>query len=63
MEAALAEGQHVVQGVQQRADRALEEHTYRRLWLAASLVPILLVIGLLLLYIRRLSNPVQRPLP
>ncbi len=63
VEAALAEGQHVVQGVQQRADRALEQYTYRRLWLFASLAPVLLVIGLLLLYIRRLSNPVQRPLP
>jgi hypothetical protein len=54
VEEALAEGQTVVAKVQHQADRALEQHHFRRIWLAGSLVPILIVIGLLLLYIRRL---------
>ena len=54
VEVALAEGQKVVVKVQQQADRALEEYSFRRVWLAASLVPILIVIGVLLLYIRKL---------
>ena len=58
VEAALADGQGVVAKVQSKADQALKEYTYRRVWLAASLVPILIVIGLLLLYIR--SLPGQR---
>ena len=37
------------------AELALREHTYRRYWLAASLVPILLAVGLLLAYIRSLQ--------
>ena len=44
---------------QGKADRALEEHTYRRIWLAGTLVPILVVIGVLLLYIRILPIPKQ----
>ena len=54
VEAALADGEKVAAEVQGKADHALEEHTYRRVWLAASLVPILIVIGMLLLYIRTL---------
>jgi predicted CXXCH cytochrome family protein len=54
VEKALTDGQGVVEEVQQQADRALQEHTSRRIWLAASLAPILLVILLLLLYIRTL---------
>jgi predicted CXXCH cytochrome family protein len=54
VEKALAGGQEVVAEVQQQADHALAEHTSRRIWLAASLAPILLVILLLLLYIRSL---------
>lgn len=52
VELALNEGQAVTSEVRHLAEAALREHTYRRLWLAASLVPILLVIGLLVLYIR-----------
>ncbi len=53
-EAALADGEKVATEVQGKADHALQEHTRRRVWLAASLVPILIVIGMLLLYIRTL---------
>ncbi len=49
---ALEEGDKVVVEVQGKADGALREHEERRVWLAGSLVPILIVIGLLLLYIR-----------
>jgi predicted CXXCH cytochrome family protein len=54
MEAAINEGLKVTSDVERGAERALREHTYRRLWLAASLVPLLVVVGLLLLYIRTL---------
>jgi len=54
LEEALAEGLKVTESVTASADNALQEHTRRRIWLAASLVPILLVVGLLLLYIRTL---------
>jgi hypothetical protein len=40
--------------IQQQADHTLQQHRTRRIWLAASLAPILLVILLLLLYIRSL---------
>jgi len=52
VQASLAQGTEVADEVLQRANAALEEHTSRRVWLAASLVPIVLVIVLLLLYIR-----------
>jgi predicted CXXCH cytochrome family protein len=55
VEAALADGEKVAVEVQGKADHALEEHARRRAWLAGSLVPILVVIGVLLLYIRTLS--------
>jgi predicted CXXCH cytochrome family protein len=54
---ALAEGEKVVSDVQGKADRALQQYQFRRYWLAVSLVPILIVIGLLLLYIRTLPIP------
>ena len=54
---ALAPGEKVVEEVQAKADQALEEYQFRRYWLAVSLVPILIVIGLLLLYIRALPIP------
>jgi predicted CXXCH cytochrome family protein len=57
VEAALDEGLKVTSSVRTRADEALQEHTYRRVWLAASLLPILLVVCLLLLYLRTLRAP------
>ncbi|MGO9109234.1 MAG: cytochrome c3 family protein [Thermoguttaceae bacterium] len=56
---ALADGEKVVADVQGKADRALQEYQYRRYWLAISLIPIFIVIGLLLLYIRALPIPAQ----
>ncbi len=52
VEGALTDGEKIAAVVQGKADHALEEYTYRRVWLATSLVPILIVIGVLLLYIR-----------
>jgi predicted CXXCH cytochrome family protein len=52
-------GLNVTTQVNGAAQSALNEHTYRRLWLAGSLLPILVVIGLLLLYIRSLPVPSQ----
>ncbi len=60
VEKALADGNNVVTEVQGKADHALAEYQYRRYWLAISLVPILIVIGLLVLYIRGLPIP-QKP--
>lgn len=57
---ALADGDKVVTEVQSKADGALREYTERRIWLAASLVPILIVIGLLLLYIRSMPAETGR---
>ncbi len=57
---ALAPGEKVVEEVQAKADQALEQYQFRRYWLAVSLVPILIVTGLLLLYIRALPIP-QKP--
>lgn len=54
MQAALADGEKAAVEVQGKADHALQEYTDRRIWLAGSLVPILIVIGMLLLYIRSL---------
>ncbi len=58
---AVADGEAVVANVQAQADHALEEHTTRRVWLAVSLVPIVLVIVLLLGYIRTLPVPQPQP--
>jgi predicted CXXCH cytochrome family protein len=59
VETALGEGSKVVVEVQQRADAALQEHDNRRIWLAATLAPILLVIVILLAYIRRMPAPAE----
>ncbi len=56
-EKALNVGLMVTSSVIARADEALREHVYRRVWLAASLLPILLAVGLLLLTIRSLGPP------
>jgi hypothetical protein len=50
----LDEGLKVTSDVRGAADGALREYTNRRIWLASSLVPILVVVGLLLYYIRSL---------
>ena len=60
VEEALGEGLKVTTEVQRSAEAVLREHTRRRVWLAASLVPILCVVCLLLLYIRTLPAPVIR---
>ncbi len=57
MNTTLDEGLKVTADVQLRAEHALGQYTYRRIWLALSLVPILLVVILLLLYIRALPEP------
>ena len=64
VEKAVADGEKVLidpddpdKGVQVKADKALAEYTRRRYWLAITLVPILMVIGLLVLYIRSLPIP------
>jgi hypothetical protein len=54
--AAVASGETIAAEVQAKADHALREHTRRRVWLAGALVPITIVIGLLLLYIRKLPS-------
>jgi predicted CXXCH cytochrome family protein len=54
VETAISEGLKVTTDVTRSAEAALREHTYRRLWLAFSLIPLLLVVGLLVLYIRTL---------
>jgi len=51
---ALKDGQTVAVEVDNRAKAAIQEYQFRRVWLASSLVPIAIVIGLLLLYIRSL---------
>jgi hypothetical protein len=53
----LAEGLGAATQVQAAGEAALQEYHFRRVWLAASLVPILLVIVLLVLYIRTLPIP------
>jgi len=60
VEDALADGEKVVEEVQGKADGALKQYQYRRYWLAVTLLPILMVIGLLVLYIRALPIP-QKP--
>ena len=55
LEEALGEGLTVTDEVEARARAALREHTNRRVWLATSLVPILMVVALLLAYIRTLA--------
>lgn len=57
VEEALAEGIQTAEAVNAGAEAALQEYTARRIWLAASLVPIAVVVVLLLLFIRRLPIP------
>jgi len=54
---ALNEGLKVTTNVNDAAKRALHEYTIRRIWLACSLVPILIAVGLLLYYIQSLPKP------
>jgi predicted CXXCH cytochrome family protein len=54
----LAVGMEISDASAQAADAAVEEYRYRRIWLGLSLIPILIVVGVLLLYIRAL--PVDR---
>jgi hypothetical protein len=61
VEKALAEGNQTATEVKERAEAALHEHQARRIWLAASLVPIALMVVLLLVYIRRLPIPTTGP--
>jgi predicted CXXCH cytochrome family protein len=61
MNETLDKGLEVVADVRARAEQALGQYTYRRVWLAASTLPILLVVGILLLYIRVLPNPLATP--
>jgi hypothetical protein len=56
---ALDEGLTVASDVKNRAEGALKEHEYRRVWLAGSLIPILLVVGLLIAYIRTMPTPAE----
>lgn len=48
-------GMKISQEAEQAADDAVREYNDRRIWLSLSLVPIFIVMGLLLLYIRTLS--------
>jgi cytochrome b6 len=57
VEKILADGHEVASQVQSEADTAVYEYHARRVWLAASLVPILAVVVLLVLYIRTLPRP------
>ena len=54
MEEALAEGLAVTAEVNQRAEDAMKEFTWHRIWLALFLIPIVIVIVFLVLYIRSL---------
>jgi len=53
----LVEGLQITAEVQASAEQALGQYTYRRIWLAVSMLPILLVVVLLILYIRVLPIP------
>ncbi len=57
MKEALDVGIEVGREVDKQADMALRAYTFRRVWLAFSLVPILIVTSLLLRYIRKLPIP------
>lgn len=57
VQVALNQGLKVTASVNSAAEAALREHTRRRIWLACSLVPILVVVGLLLACIRQLPAP------
>ena len=55
----LKAGLTVCEDVEKAAQDAIQEYTNRRIWLALSLVPIFIVLGVLLLYIRTLPAPSQ----
>lgn len=57
IEKALDAGLSVTSKVQDAANEAIREYTYRRIWLACSLIPILIVVGLLLYCIQSLPTP------
>jgi predicted CXXCH cytochrome family protein len=57
VKASLAEGMKVTAEVHAAAEKALADYTARRIWLGTSLVPIFVVIGMLLLYIRKNPPP------
>lgn len=61
MSQTLADGLQVTADVQASAENALGQYTYRRIWLAVSTLPIMLVVVLLVLYIRALPIPDSRP--
>ena len=57
---ALDAGLAVCHEVDQAAQNAIDEYTRRRIWLGISLLPIFIVVGLLLLYIRTLPTQAMR---
>gem|GEM_PF-348953 len=57
LENILALGRQIAAEAQQSAETAIRQYHARRMWLAGSLVPIVLVIGVLLVYIRTLPVP------
>lgn len=59
MKEALDAGLKVSAESEQAAEEAMQEYTHRRIWLALSIVPILIVVCLLLLYIRALPTPLE----
>lgn len=59
VEKTLEGGRKTAAGVQQAAEAAIQQYHYRRIWLAASLAPILLIIVLLLIYIRTDSESTE----
>jgi predicted CXXCH cytochrome family protein len=59
VEEVLDRGLEVSAQVEGDAVKALKEYVFRRIWLALSLLPILVVMGLLALYIRSLPLPAK----
>jgi predicted CXXCH cytochrome family protein len=57
LEASIQRGLTVADAVQVQAERALEEHTSRRVWLAASLLLIGAMVAVLLVFLRRFPPP------
>jgi hypothetical protein len=57
IEKALNDGLKVTSDVTEAAEGALREYTKRRIWLACSLIPIVIVVGQLLYCIRSLPTP------
>jgi len=57
MKEAIDAGLTVGREVEQAGEKEIKKYTFRRIWLALSLVPILIVVVLLLRYIRTLPIP------